>query len=130
MDMTSFPDIAVKPETCTQVSEILGRLGDKWVMLAITVLREEPCRFNDLRRKILGISQQMLTRTLRTLERDGLVSRTVYPTVPPQVEYSLTALGRSLSDPVMALGRWALSKSPEIALHRQGYDAAMLRPRR
>jgi DNA-binding HxlR family transcriptional regulator len=79
-------------------------------------------RFNAIKRAVGGISQQMLTRTLKTLERDGMVSRTVHPTVPPQVEYELTALGHSLSEPVMALGSWALQHLPLIERHRASYD--------
>ncbi|WP_375206499.1 winged helix-turn-helix transcriptional regulator [Hyphococcus sp.] len=94
-------------EDCPKVSRVLARLGDKWTVLIVVLLRERAFRFNEIKRAVRGISQQMLTRTLRNLERDGLVSRTIYPTSPPQVEYALTELGRSLSRPVLALGEWA-----------------------
>lgn len=109
---------------CRKVGEILGRIGDKWTVLVVMSLRERRMRFNEIKRAVGGISQQMLTRTLKALERDGMVSRTVHPTVPPQVEYELTALGHSLSEPVMALGDWAFRHLPEIEGNRARYDAA------
>src|SRR6201987_3683519 len=95
------------PEECRAVSEVLSRVGDKWTVLVVTMLGDGPKRFNELRRSLGSISQRMLTLTLRGLERDGLVSRTVYPTVPPRVEYELTRLGRSLLETVSGLGAWA-----------------------
>src|SRR5713226_10779809 len=86
-------------EDCRKVSQILARIGEKWSMLVVMLLRDGPRRFNAIKRSTVGISQQMLTRTLRGLERDGIVIRTIFPTSPPQVEYSLTALGRSMSEP-------------------------------
>ncbi len=109
---------------CRSVSEILGRVGDKWTVLVVMALRARPRRFNDIKRAVGGVSQQMLTRTLRMLERDGMVSRTVYPTVPPQVEYALTDLGRSLSEPVIQLGQWAQAHLGVIYDNRERYDAA------
>lgn len=109
---------------CSGVSDILGRIGDKWTVLVVMSLGERPRRFNDLKRRIGGVSQQMLTRTLKALERDGMVSRTVRPTVPPQVEYSLTPLGVSLAEPVGALGDWAFARLAEINERRAAYDAA------
>lgn len=109
--------------SCGAVSEILCRVGDKWTVLVVMVLHEEPRRFNDVKRRVGGISQQMLTRTLKSLERDGMVSRTVYATKPPQVEYALTELGRSLSEPVIQLGRWARANIITIQENRQRYDA-------
>jgi len=91
---------------CRKVSAILSRVGDKWTALIVMVLRERARRFNDIKRTVGGISQQMLTRTLKSLERDGMVIRKAYPTVPPQVEYELTPLGHPLSEPVIHLGRW------------------------
>lgn len=108
---------------CRQISEILGRIGDKWTVLIIVALFERPLRFNEIKRAVNGISQQMLTRTLKNLERDGMVRRTVHPTVPPQVEYALTPLGRSLSEPVIQLGQWARFNLTEIQGHRAEYDA-------
>jgi DNA-binding HxlR family transcriptional regulator len=90
------------------VSDVFRRLGDRWSMLVIILLGRRTHRYNELHRAIEGISQRMLTRTLRTLEADGLVSRTVHPTVPPGVEYGLTELGRSLLVPVSALADWAV----------------------
>lgn len=111
-----------EPCQCGRVSEVLQRVGDKWSVLVIMMLGDEALRFNELRRRIGGISQRMLTLTLRTLERDGMVSRTVYPTVPPQVEYALTPLGRSLWEPVAALGKWAHQNLAHIDSARAAYD--------
>lgn len=116
-------------ESCTPVREILSRVGDKWSILIIMLLSERPWRFNELKRAIEGMSQRMLTLTLRNLERDGLVTRTVYPTVPPSVEYALTTLGRSLCAPVIALGLWAKDNSERIDESRRRYDAAAKRKR-
>ncbi|WP_018238864.1 helix-turn-helix domain-containing protein [Ensifer sp. BR816] len=111
---------------CRKVNEILGRMGDKWTIMAITMLAGEPRRFNELKRLIGGISQQMLTRTLKALERDGMVTRKVYPTIPPQVEYALTDLGRSLATPLMQLAMWVLDHLGEIEAHRASHDARLL----
>src|SRR5215469_14760640 len=92
---------------CIAVSDVLARVGDKWSVLVVTRLGAGPMRFNELRRTVGGISQRMLTLTLRGLERDGLVTRTVFPTIPPRVDYELTPLGQSLWKPVEALGAWA-----------------------
>ena len=108
---------------CRQVSEVLNRVGDKWSMQVIVVLRDQPCRFNELRRKVNGISQQMLTRTLKVLERDGLVERTVRATSPPQVDYALTPFGQSLSEPVRELAKWALANLDTLYDNRLRYDA-------
>lgn len=110
-------------ERCRNVAPILQRVGDKWSMLIIIVLIDGPCRFNALKRRIDGISQQMLTRVLKALERDGLISRTTYPTNPPQVEYALTELGRSLSDPVLYLGDWVRDNIAHIEEARAAYDS-------
>ena len=107
---------------CGKVKEVLSRLGDKWTVLAISMLIEQPRRFNELKRLIGGISQQMLTRTLKGLERDGLVTRKVHPTIPPQVEYSLTELGRSLALPLMQLTFWILDNMNAIEVHREAHD--------
>ena len=93
-------------EDCRAVGGVLARIGDKWSVLIVSRLGDGPMRFNELKRNIGGISQRMLTLTLRGLERDGLITRTVDPTVPPSVEYELTPLGRSLLVPVYALGEW------------------------
>lgn len=118
MDVTVTHD---GPEDCAAVKPVLARIGDKWVVLIVRLLgRKGPRRFNELRREIGTISQRMLTLSLRGLERDGLVTRTVYPTIPPRVEYELTALGRSLMMPIEALGNWAFA-------HREEMDAARAR---
>ncbi len=108
---------------CRRVSEILNRVGDKWTMQVVVVLRDQPRRFNDLKRQLDGISQQMLTRTLKMLERDGMVERSVRGTSPPQVDYTLTALGRSLSEPVRQLAQWALAHLETVHDNRLRYDA-------
>jgi DNA-binding HxlR family transcriptional regulator len=110
------------PEECRTVSEVLSRVGDKWTVLVVTVLGEGPKRFNELRRSLGSISQRMLTLTLKGLERDGLVTRTVFPTVPPRVEYELTDLGRSLLEPVSRLGEWARRNRAVIQDARRRFD--------
>jgi DNA-binding HxlR family transcriptional regulator len=115
------------PEDCRAVSEILARVGDKWTILVVGVLGDGPKRFNEIRRALGSISQRMLTLTLRGLERDGLVTRTVFPTIPPRVDYELTKLGRSLLEPVNGLGLWARQNRSAIADARQRFDAAQER---
>ena len=107
---------------CTAVNDILARVGDKWSVRVVMALTDGSQRFNQLRREIPGISQRMLTRTLRGLERDGLVSRAVTPSVPPRVDYALTALGRSLCDPVARLGNWAIANITKVEAARAFYD--------
>src|ERR1700743_272769 len=109
---------------CRAVSAVLQRIGDKWSVLIVGRLGPRAMRFNELKREIGGISQRMLTLTLRGLERDGLVTRTVFPTIPPRVDYALTALGRSLLVPVSALGEWAIRDQPKIARAREKFDGA------
>ena len=108
---------------CRGISEVLARVGDKWTVLVVTYLGEGPMRFNELRRSINGISQRMLTLTLRGLERDGFVTRTVFPTIPPRVDYELTALGRDLLTPVTALSDWARTNQDRIRKARERFDA-------
>lgn len=115
-------------ESCKPVSEILQRIGDKWSVLVVMTLRDGARRFSELRRALPGISQRMLTLTLRTLERDGMVHRTVTPSVPPRVDYELTALGRSLQEPVYALGSWAIENLPAIERARADFDARAATP--
>ena len=115
------------PEDCRAVSEVLDRVGDKWSVLVVAMLGDGPKRFNELRRAIASISQRMLTLTLRGLERDGLVTRTVFPTIPPRVDYELTELGRSLLAPVNALGTWARQNRQKIQQARVQFDAAQAR---
>ena len=128
MLMTAAPSEPGTHPGCQRVGQILGRLGDKWTMLAILMLAEQPRRFNELKRLIGGISQQMLTRTLKALERDGMVTRTVHPTVPPQVEYGLTSLGQSFTTPLTELATWALDHLGEIEVHQMLHDEKAIRP--
>ena len=109
--------------TC-EVRDLLDRIGDKWSLLVVELLGEGTKRFMELRCEIDGVSQRMLTLTLRHLERDGLVRRTVYAVVPPRVDYDLTPLGRSLLDAVNPLVSWARRHRDEIAVARAGYDEA------
>jgi len=115
------------PEDCRAISEVLDRVGDKWSVLIVATLGDGPKRFNELRRAIASISQRMLTLTLRGLERDGLVTRTMFPTIPPRVDYELTALGCSLLTPVNALGAWARQNRQQIQQARARFDAAEAR---
>jgi DNA-binding HxlR family transcriptional regulator len=107
---------------CQSVARVLSRIGDKWSVLVIMMLSEKPLRFNELRRVIEGISQRMLTLTLRGLERDGLVTRHLTPIIPPRVDYQLTELGRSLCEPVIALGAWAKRHGAEIQRAQSAFD--------
>ena len=106
-----------------EVRQILDRIADKWSLLAIALLEGRTLRFSELRREIDGISQRMLTVTVRQLERDGLVTRTVYPVVPPRVEYALTPLGRTLHSTIQALVTWTETHQEEVAAARAAYDA-------
>ena len=107
---------------CRSIAPILQRIGDKWSILIVMILARGPRRFNELKRLIEGISQRMLTFNLRGLERDGLVSRTVFPTIPPRVDYELTDLGKSLCGPIVALGQWAEANYDAIAVSREAFD--------
>src|SRR5665811_1877442 len=113
-----------EPEDCRAVSEVLARIGDKWSVLVVSTLGDGPKRFNELRKALGSISQRMLTLTLRALERDGLVTRTVFPTNPPRVDYELTRLGRSLLEPVSELGLWARKNRSAIQDARRRFDSA------
>ncbi len=109
-------------EPCRRISDILSRIGDKWSLLVIRQLGDGPLRFSEIKRSLGSISQKMLTATLRGLERDGFITRTVYPTVPPRVDYELTTLGRDLLEPVRGLGDWAMKNAGRIEKARQRYD--------
>ena len=109
-------------EDCRAVSEVLARVGDKWTVLVVSAMGDGPKRFNELRRALGSISQRMLTLTLRGLERDGLVTRTVFPTIPPRVDYELTRLGRSLLEPVSGLGLWARQNRIAVQEARDRFD--------
>jgi len=114
-------------ESCLAVREVLDRVGDKWSVLVVARLTGGRQRFSELRRSIEGISQRMLTHTLKALERDGLVTRTVFPTIPPKVEYELTDLGRTLLVPITALAEWAELNRPIIHAAQTKYDAKQAR---
>lgn len=108
---------------CQKISQVLARVGEKWSILIIMHLAGGPRRFTEIKRAINGISQRMLTLCLRGLERDGLVRRTVHAVMPPHVEYQLTPLGHSLTEPVIALGMWASTHIPDIDAARKAFDA-------
>lgn len=116
-------------ETCTRISRMLGRIGDKWTVLTVRSLGAGPARFSALKREMCSISQKMLTSTLRNLERDGLVSRTVHDTSPPQVEYELTELGAELGCLVASLAEWTWSNADRIEAAQAAYDGRQERPR-
>ena len=108
---------------CRTISTLLSRIGDKWTVLVVQTLGEGPKRFNELRREIPSVSQRMLTLTLRNLERDGLVNRTVTPTIPPRVDYELTELGNSLQKPICGLATWATDNVEAIHSAQARFDA-------
>ena len=103
---------------------LLDRIGDRWTVLIVGALDAGPRRFTEIATEVEGISQKMLTQTLRSLERDGFVERTAYPVVPPHVEYELTPLGRSLQDPLRALERWAVDNMDAVAARQNDYDGS------
>jgi DNA-binding HxlR family transcriptional regulator len=120
------PSLTVQPNVLDQNCEsrqALDRVADKWTSLIVYALVDGPRRHGDLRRTIEGISQKMLTQTLRSMERDGLVERTVIDRVPPHVEYRLTALGTTLTEPLVAICRWAMEHLPEVQDNQRAYDA-------
>ena len=116
----TVPD--VHSESCQAVNSVLAKIGDKWSVLIIVLLGDGPKRFNEIKRLVGGISQRMLTLTLRGLERDGLVTRTLFPTIPPRVDYELTSLGRSLRCAVEPLGKWANEHIQDIHKARDKFD--------
>jgi DNA-binding HxlR family transcriptional regulator len=118
-----LPPLAHLDGDCRGVASVLARVGDKWSVFVIMLLGDGPRRFNEIKRMVGGISQRMLTLTLRGLERDGLVTRTVFPTIPPRVDYELTDLGRGLWKPVEALGMWAREHQAEIEGARARFDS-------
>jgi DNA-binding HxlR family transcriptional regulator len=109
-------------QECRVLSSILARVGDKWSVVIVFLLGDGPMRFNEIKRNVDGISQRMLTLTLRGLERDGLVTRTVYPTIPPRVDYELTELGATLWSAVEPLASWARNHVTEIVASRETFD--------
>jgi DNA-binding HxlR family transcriptional regulator len=118
-----FPGIALSDVEDCPLRDILDRVGSKWSVMVVILLKDNRLRFSELRRSIEGISQRMLTQTLRQLERDGLVSRTVYPSVPVRVEYELTDLGKTLLEPLEALAQWAQDHRAAILASRASYDS-------
>ena len=121
--MTSIaPD---KTSVCTAMGDILNRIGDKWSVMVVERLKGGTMRFSELRRAIDGVSQRMLTLTLRNLERDGLVTRTVYAEIPPRVEYTLTEMGCTLTGPIGALWDWAAEHQHDVARARANFDRAL-----
>jgi DNA-binding HxlR family transcriptional regulator len=115
------PDDHHDPAACEHISRMLARISDKWTLLVVRTLGNGPLRFNALRREVGEISQKMLASTLRELEENGFVSRTVTPVTPPQVEYALTALGTQFLDPVQALAEWVVANSAQIDAARTAY---------
>lgn len=116
----------IEHATCLAMSDILNRIGDKWTVMVVGMLgRSGTLRFNELKRMINGVSQRMLTLTLRNLERDGLVTRTIYAEIPPRVEYGLTPLGRSLEGPISALWDWSAANGHAMVEARAAYDARL-----
>src|ERR1700681_3670846 len=107
---------------CNAEVETLARIGDKWTVMVVGALAKGPIRYNEIRRRVEGISQRMLTLTLKGLEQDGLVTRTMYPTIPPRVDYELTELGRKLIVPLKALSKWALENRPAMLAAREAFQ--------
>ncbi|TLS75089.1 helix-turn-helix transcriptional regulator [Mariprofundus erugo] len=122
-------DVVPSHGECKKAIEILARIGDKWTVMVVGVLaRNDTLRYSELHRSIEGISQRMLTLTLKGLERDGLVERTIYPTIPPRVEYKLTDLGLSLIEPLRALHAWAVTHHSSILTAREAFDMQRVVP--
>lgn len=118
------------PAACGQISQMLARISDKWTLLVVRALGKGPRRFNALKREVGEVSQKMLTSTLRELEENGFVSRKVTPTMPPQVEYALTDLGRDLRQPVQALAEWVIENSGRMEAARIAYAARQAEEKR
>lgn len=115
------PEASNPHEACRAVVETLARIGDKWTVMVVGALSEGPIRYNEIHRRVEGISQRMLTLTLKGLEQDGLVTRTMYPTIPPRVDYELTELGRKLIVPLRALSEWARANRPAMLAAREAF---------
>ena len=118
---TSVRKIDTSNEDCRAVAETLDRIGDKWTVLVVGALDQGPLRYNEIRHAVDGISQRMLTLTLKGLERDGLVNRTMFPTIPPRVDYELTELGRKLMGPLRSLYDWAVKHRPAMLAARRKF---------
>src|ERR1700692_499808 len=115
------PEASNSHAACKAVVETLARIGDKWTVMVVGALSTGPLRYNEIRRRVDGISQRMLTLTLKGLEQDGLVTRTMYPTIPPRVDYELTELGRKLIVPLRALAEWARANRPAMLAAREAF---------
>jgi DNA-binding HxlR family transcriptional regulator len=117
-------DLYLPPEVCRDVGRVLDCIGSKWSVLLMRLLAQRPHRFSELKRNVSGVSQKMLTATLRDLERNGFVTRKVTPTVPARVDYALSALGRDVMGPLDVLARWALANERKVTRARERFDAA------
>ena len=115
------PEASNPHAACKAVVETLARIGDKWTVMVVGALSKGPVRYNEIGRRVEGISQRMLTLTLKGLEQDGLVTRTIYPTIPPRVDYELTELGRSLFVPLHALYKWSRENRPAMLAARETF---------
>ena len=118
----SHSDASCDVENCKAVVETLARIGDKWTVMVVGALSQGPIRYNEVRRRVEGISQRMLTLTLKGLEQDGFVTRTMFPTIPPRVDYELTELGRKLIVPLQALHDWVLENRPAMLAAREEFQ--------
>jgi DNA-binding HxlR family transcriptional regulator len=116
------PEASTSHAACKAIVETLARIGDKWTVMVVGALSGGPIRYNEIRRRVEGISQRMLTLTLKGLEQDGLVTRTMYPTIPPRVDYELTELGRKLIVPLQALSEWARENRPAMLAAREAFQ--------
>jgi len=116
------PEASNPHAACKAEVETLARIGDKWTVMVVGALSKGPIRYNEIRRRVEGISQRMLTLTLKGLEQDGLVTRTMYPTIPPRVDYELTKLGRKLIVPLKALSKWARENRPAMLAAREAFQ--------
>ena len=117
------PGITHDSGNCRAVADVLARIGDKWTVYIVNLLSNGPMRFNEIRRSVSAISQRMLSLTRRGLERDGLVTRTVFPTIPPRVDYELTEVGRTLIAPLKQVGSWAIANRDYVESARAKFDA-------
>lgn len=124
----TLADDHLSSEVCQSVGDVLSRVGDKWSILVIYMLTGGSLRFSELKRKLPAISQKVLTSTLRSLERDGYLNRSVTPSIPPRVDYELTAMGRDVLNPVTALAAWAFQHRQQVALARQQFDSSGQEP--
>ena len=117
----SVPENVPSHDDCRALADLLARVGDKWTVMVVGALSHGPLRYNQVRRMVEGISQRMLTLTLKGLEEDGLVSRTMFPTIPPRVDYELTDLGRTLITPLLSLYEWVIEHRGEMEASRRRF---------